>query len=136
MALLVQLLNSQNKLKFDIQNSTMAAQQMCKLEIAETASQLHNEMEGHRNIIEKMEGFECKLKEVCNMAMGEQDQLKERVEQLEKWQTTALSSPAAQQKVKPSKFNGKIDWTTYYQHFEIVSTLNRWTDDEAGPTCY
>ncbi|RXM99068.1 hypothetical protein EOD39_12197 [Acipenser ruthenus] len=49
---------------------------------------------------------------------------------VEKRPTTALSSPAPQQKVKPSKFNGKIDWAAYYQHYETVSALNGWTDKE------
>ncbi|MGH0116489.1 UNVERIFIED_CONTAM: hypothetical protein FKN15_009622 [Acipenser sinensis] len=124
-AMLVQLLHSQNELKSDIQTSTKAVQQICKVEIAETASQLRDEMEeGHRKIGEKLEGFEYKLQAVRNAAVGEQNLLKERIEQLERLPTTALSNPAAQQsprtslpaaasgsaqqKVKPSKFNGKI----------------------------
>ncbi|MGH0134430.1 UNVERIFIED_CONTAM: hypothetical protein FKN15_026915 [Acipenser sinensis] len=146
-AMLVQLLHSQNELKSDIQTSTKAVQQICKVEIAETASQLRDEMEeGHRKIGEKLEGFEYKLQAVRNAAVGEQNLLKERIEQLERLPTTALSNPAAQQsprtslpaaasgsaqqKVKPSKFNGKMDWAAYYEHFETVSALNGWNDSE------
>ncbi|MGH0179521.1 UNVERIFIED_CONTAM: hypothetical protein FKN15_002070 [Acipenser sinensis] len=102
-AMLVQLLHSQNELKSDIQTSTKAVQQICKVEIAETASQLRDEMEeGHRKIGEKLEGFEYKLQAVRNAAVGEQNLLKERIEQLERLPTTALSNPAAQQSPRTS----------------------------------
>ncbi|MGH0123546.1 UNVERIFIED_CONTAM: hypothetical protein FKN15_012952 [Acipenser sinensis] len=145
--MLVQLLHSQNELKSDIQTNTKAVQQICNVEIAESASQLRNEREeGHRKIREKLEGFEYELQVVRNAAVGEQNLLKERIEQLERLPTTAHSNPAAQQspqtslpaaasgsaqqKVKPSKFNGKMYWAAYYEHFEKVSALNGWTDNE------